>query len=472
MNLHSLRTRLFLIFLGMMILAVIFVAGFARRGTFNELNRLSARNFRRDQTLIAELLEDRLQNNDVAGAQQLAERVQGAYRRPLTLVNEDGVILVDSDQSEVGRVIRADGPRGANGRYFYVLSDNNKVKFTQPDIPAGAFGNSVSRNENRGLFAAAAGQNANEQSFIGSINRFFLSLAAVAVVVAGVGGLALARHILKPVAQLTEAAQEMSKGDLSHRVAVDSKDELGALSQAFNQMAAGLQQQEQLRRNMVSDIAHELRTPLSNIRGYLEALQDGILEADANTINSLHEESLLLNSLIEDLQELSLAEAGQLRLHPDACNMAALVGQAVQSVQLAASEKEIALATSLPDSLPNVRGDGERILQILRNLLRNAVAYTPAGGEIRTTAVIRPHELEISVSDTGRGIAPEHLPHLFDRFYRADKSRNRTTGGTGLGLAITKALVDLQNGRIWVNSTLGEGTTFTFTLPTVAQKTS
>ena len=115
--------------------------------------------------------------------------------------------------------------------------------------------------------------------------------------------------------------------------------------------------------------------------------------------------------------------------------------------------------------MPDVQGDGERILQILRNLLRNGVAYTPHGGEIRTTAVIRPTELEISISDTGQGIDPEHLPHLFDRFYRADKSRNRATGGTGLGLAITKALLELQNGRIWVNSTLGQGTTFTFTLP-------
>ncbi|MEM7115817.1 MAG: ATP-binding protein [Chloroflexota bacterium] len=462
MNLHSLRTRLFLIFLGMMVFAVLLVAIFARRGTFNEFNRLLARNFRRDQALIGELLQDRVQNNDFTGAQRLAESVEDIYRRPLTLVDEDGTILVDSDQDRVGTTWVSSGERRANGRsYHYSLTDDNSVAFTPPDIPAGAFGRS---NDQRGG-NIQAGQNSNEQSFIGTISRFFWVIAATAVFIAGASGLALAQRILKPVTQLNAAAQQMAKGDLSQRVAVSSKDELGELSQSFNQMAAGLQQQEQLRRNMVSDIAHELRTPLSNIRGYLEAVQDGVLEPDTDTINSLHEESLLLNRLIADLQELSLAEAGQLKLYPAACDMAALVNQTVQSVQLSAAEKEIALVVELPDKMPDVQGDGERILQILRNLLRNGVAYTPHGGEIRTTAVIHPTELEISISDTGHGIAPEHLPHLFDRFYRADKSRNRSTGGTGLGLAITKALLELQNGRIWVNSTLGQGTTFTFTLP-------
>lgn len=464
MNLHSLRTRLFLTFLGMMIVAVLFVAAFARRGTFNEFNRLVARNFGRDQALIGEILQDRIEQNDLAGAQRLAESVVDVYRRPLTLVDVNGTVLVDSNPRDVGRTLDNDNrPRG-NGRFYYQLTADNQIDFTPPDIPAGAFG-SQTRNENGRQGNGGINQNANEQTFVGTINRFFWSIAAFAVIVSGIGGLLLAQRILKPVARLNSAAQNMAKGDLSQRVAVTSKDELGSLSQTFNQMAAGLEQQEQLRRNMVSDIAHELRTPLSNIRGYLEAVQDGILEADAETIGSLHEESLLLNRLIADLQELSLAEAGQLRLHPDNCDMSALVEQAVQSVQLTANDKDIALAVDLPAQLPEVAGDGERILQILRNLLRNGVAYTPHGGEIRTTAVIHPTELEISVSDTGHGIAPEHLPHLFDRFYRADKSRNRTTGGTGLGLAIVKALLELQNGRIWVNSTLGEGTTFTFTLP-------
>ncbi|MCA9998754.1 MAG: hypothetical protein KDE56_23480, partial [Anaerolineales bacterium] len=177
----------------------------------------------------------------------------------------------------------------------------------------------------------------------------------------------------------------------------------------------------------------------------------------------------------------SLAEAGQLRLEPHACDISGLVAQAVQSVQLAAAEKGITLAVDLPDNLPEAWADAERVLQILRNLLQNAVAYTPQGGTVTTTAVVAtavvatavvstpaaatPATIEVAIRDTGPGIAAEHLPHLFDRFYRADKSRHRATGGTGLGLAITKALLDLQNGRIWVTSTVGEGSTFTFSLP-------
>lgn len=463
MNHIRLRTRIFLTLLGTMMVAVLLVAGLARRGTENEFNRFLARNFQQDQAVIAQLFEEQLlRQGGVIEAQRLAEMVGRVYGVPVTVVDSDGYVVVASRRGDVGQWVKLEvedeRPYSPHNPIHYRLNSDGHITFTPPAIPDGAF---------RGQGRSPQNPNSdNQQSFIGSINRFFITTALGAVLIAGIAGLWLAQRILQPVQALTLAAHKMAAGDLSQRVNVSGKDELGELSHSFNQMAAGLQQQETLRRNMVSDIAHELRTPLSNIRGYLEAVQDGILEADEVTINSLHEEALLLNHLIADLQELSLAEAGQLRLEPQRCDVGSLVTQAVQSVQLAAAEKGITLAVTLPDALPEAWADSERVLQILRNLLRNAVAYTPAGGKVTTTAVFTPPTtLEIAIHDTGPGIAAEHLPHLFDRFYRADKSRNRATGGTGLGLAITKALLDLQNGRIWVTSTVGEGSTFTFSLP-------
>lgn len=471
-----LRTRIFLTLLGTMILAVLLVSVLARRGTENEFNRFLARNFQRDQAVIAQLLEEQLRQGGVGDAQQLAEMVGEVYHVPVTIVDENGQILVASHPGDVGQVVTLDNqgldnqekrPFSPHDPIQYRLDSNGHIQFTPPEIPAGAF-----RAPGRGFQVGTPStpNSDNQQTFIGSLNRFFWTIALGAVLIAGVAGLWLAQRILQPVQALTVAAHKMAEGDLGQRVNVTNQDELGELSRSFNHMASGLQKQETLRRNMVSDIAHELRTPLSNIRGYLEALQDGILEADEVTINSLHEESLLLNHLIEDLQELSLAEAGQLRLEPHVCDVGSLAAQAVQSVQLAAAEKEITLVLDLPAALPEAWADAERVLQILRNLLQNAVAYTPQGGTVTTTAVCAtspaaPPTIEVAIRHTGPGIAPEHLSHLFDRFYRADKSRNRATGGTGLGLAITKALLDLQNGRIWVTSTLGEGSTFTFSLP-------
>lgn len=457
-----LRTRIFLTLLSTIILAVLLVSVLARRGTENEFNRFLARNFQRDQAVIAQLFEEQLRQGGMENAQRLAEFVGEVYHVPVTIVDSSGQIIVASRRGDVGKPAKVEEgeqrPFSPHNPILYRLNSDGHITFTPPEIPAGAF-----RNQGRGP------QNPNfdnQQSFIGSLNRYFIAIALGAVLIAGIAGLWLAQRILQPVQALTLAAHKMADGDLSQRVNVGSNDELGELSHSFNRMASGLQQQETLRRNMVSDIAHELRTPLSNIRGYLEALQDGILEADEVTINSLHEEALLLNHLIADLQELSLAEAGQLRLEPHRCDMGSLITQAVQSVQLAAAEKGITLAVELPESLTEAWADGERVLQILRNLLQNAVAYTPQGGTVTTAAVAAtPTTVEVAIRDTGPGIAAEHLPHLFDRFYRADKSRNRATGGTGLGLAITKALLDLQNGRIWVTSTVGEGSTFTFSLP-------
>jgi signal transduction histidine kinase len=257
----------------------------------------------------------------------------------------------------------------------------------------------------------------------------------------------------------------MERGDLAQRVPVRGGGELGELARAFNAMAEAVASNEQLRRHMVSDVAHELRTPLTNIRGHLEALCDGVLAPDRETFDSLLEEAGLLTRLVEDLQQLALAEAGQLRLEREPAQVEEIVGRTATAVQAQFTARELRLATDCSPGLPTVDIDAERIGQVLRNLLNNAAAYTPKGGRVAISARHSDGYVEVSVADSGIGIAPEDLPYVFERFYRADRSRARATGGAGLGLAIAKQLVEAHGGRIWVESDLGQGTKFTFTLP-------
>jgi signal transduction histidine kinase len=216
---------------------------------------------------------------------------------------------------------------------------------------------------------------------------------------------------------------------------------------------------------MVADVAHELRTPLSNIRGYLEAIHDGMIKPDAAAIRSLNEETALLSRLVNELQELSLAEAGELKLVYQAEDITDLVKQAVTPWQPQLTAGEISLSLELPDNLPLVTIDWQRVNEVLHNLLKNAVAHTPKGGAINVAAGAKGKWVEVSVSDTGEGIPAEDLPHIFERFYRVDKSRARATGGSGLGLTIAKRLIEAHGGTIAVQSKLGEGSRFSFTLP-------
>ncbi|MDQ3930785.1 MAG: ATP-binding protein, partial [Chloroflexota bacterium] len=306
---------------------------------------------------------------------------------------------------------------------------------------------------------------ANQTGFLNSVNRSLVLAVLVAGSAAILLTLLLSRRILGPVEALTAAARKMETGDLRQRVKVESKDEIGELAHAFNAMADGLARQEQLRRNMVTDVAHELRTPLSNIRGYLEAIKDGVATADGATIESLHEEAILLSRLVDDLQELELAEAGQLRLVRQQVSLVEIIERAVSAAQAILQERGLTLQVDVSTDLPTIHADPDRIGQVLRNLLRNAITHTPHGGEVRVVARLAGGQVEVSVRDTGRGIPSKHLPHIFERFFRADRSRARATGGTGLGLAIVKQLVELHGGRVWAKSTQGEGSTFAFTLP-------
>jgi len=298
-----------------------------------------------------------------------------------------------------------------------------------------------------------------------STSRFLLVGGSLAIAIALLLTFVLSRRITSPIGVLARAARRLGRGDLSQRVQLKGEGEVAALAQAFNSMAADLEHAEQLRRNLVADVAHELRTPLSNIQGYLEAIRDRVIKPDASTIRSLNEEVALLSRLVDELQELSLAEAGELKLVYQAEDITKLVKQAVTPWQPKVAAKEISLSLDLPDNLPPVNIDWQRVNQVLHNLLENAVAYTHKGGTINVAATTQGDWVEVCVSDTGEGIPDEDLPNIFERFYRVDKSRARVTGGSGLGLTIAKRLVEAHGGTITVQSKLGKGSRFSFTLP-------
>jgi signal transduction histidine kinase len=308
----------------------------------------------------------------------------------------------------------------------------------------------------------------SEQVFVTAVTRSLVVGVLVGGGVAVALALAFSRRILLPVAALTAAARRMERGDLSQRVAVHAQDEIGQLAHAFNAMADGLARTEQLRRTMVTDVAHELRTPLTNLRGYLEALRDGVAQPRQKVIDSLYEEALLLNHLVDDLQDLTLAEAGQLSLYRQPADVPALLTAAAQALGPRADLKHISLTVDHVADLPLVDVDPKRIGQVLRNLLANAITYTPEGGSVRLSAEANADAVTIRVHDSGVGIAPAHLPNVFERFYRVDPSRARATGGAGIGLAIVKRLTEAHGGTVAVQSAPNRGSTFSFTIP-VAQ---
>jgi len=304
-----------------------------------------------------------------------------------------------------------------------------------------------------------------ELAFLGQVSRTIVPVGILACVIAIVLGLFLTWHLTGPVRKLTSAAEGIAGGDLSQRVDIKSKDELGQLGQAFNHMAESLSQAEKLRRNMVADIAHELRTPLTVMRGHLEAILDGVFQPTEKNIASIHKETVLLSRLVNDLQELAMAEAGQLRIEREPTDLASLVERTVSSVSPRGEKDDVRLVTDLPADLPLVNVDSQRIAQVLFNLLDNALRYTPAGGTITVKARRMDEVVQVDVMDQGPGLDPDELPLIFERFHRSDKARSRSTGGAGLGLAIVKQLVEAHGGEVWAESEASAGATFSFTVP-------
>jgi two-component system, OmpR family, sensor histidine kinase BaeS len=316
--------------------------------------------------------------------------------------------------------------------------------------------------------ALMVGTSLRNDSLMGGVTRAVL----VAGLTAGVVGLLLAmllvRQITRPLSSLNRASSRIAGGDLSVRVPVQGKDEVGELAVTFNQMADSLETQEQLRRNLMADIAHELRTPLTGIQGTVEALQDGIFPVTPENLEAVHEQVMLLNRLVEDLRTLANAEAGQLVLDRQPLNLVDLCQRQVMAFQSRADAAQIDLTLQLDNGPVTVWGDEQRLGQVLNNLLDNALRHTPPGGSVQVQLAVPNGAVHLAVVDNGEGIDVATLPLLFDRFYRADPSRTRGSGGTGLGLAITRQLVQAHGGRIWAESPpIGQagGSVFRIELP-------
>lgn len=291
-----------------------------------------------------------------------------------------------------------------------------------------------------------------------------LAAAGGVAALAVAGSVLLSRRVLRPIRALTTASRRLGAGDLRERVPVAGRDELAGLANSFNRMGDSLQQGEERQRRLVADVAHELRTPLANVRGYLEALRDGVVTPDRNLFSSLYEEAVLQQRVVDDLQELALAEAGSLVYHRRLVDLGELLESSRASQQAAADSAGVELLVTA-DPQVVVYGDEDRLRQALGNLISNALRTTPAGGRVDLAATRTGSGAVVSVTDTGAGIAPEHLPHVFDRFWRADAARGRGTGGSGLGLAIVRQIVTDHDGTVEVASEVGSYTTFTIRLP-------
>lgn len=373
--------------------------------------------------------------------QAIQEEVTG---RSLLLTAPDGRVIASSDGQQKGRRL----PREA-------LSEGVPITVNDRKVGILLIGPVVDNFSPR------------EAEFLQAVQHLLMFVGLIGLVIAVVTGLILRRQLLAPLRALTRAAQGIRAGRLEQQVHVPGlgQDELGELARTFNDMAAHLKRSEEIRRNMITDISHELRTPLAALQCNLEAMLAGVEDPQKQNLEALYNQTLLLGRLVEDLRELQLAESGELPLKKASMDLSGVLRRIAQIVRPQLVERGIEFVLEVPEALPPVEVDGERIEQVIYNLLSNAQRYTPTGGRVRLAARPQDGHLALLVSDTGCGVPPEELPFIFDRFYRADRSRSRATGGAGLGLAIAKQLVTAHHGSIEAKSQHGSGTTFEVLLP-------
>jgi signal transduction histidine kinase len=275
----------------------------------------------------------------------------------------------------------------------------------------------------------------------------------------------LARGMTQPLRDMAKASQQMERGDYRQRVVTASRDEVGQLAVAFNRMSSEFESLERVRRDLVANVSHELKTPISALHAHLENLLDGVERSEPETIQVMLAQSERLGRLVDQLLELSRLESGDVPLHRENVPLRPLVSRVLSEIEVTRHRHDVELAQEVPDDVPTVFADAERVHQVLFNLLDNAVRFTPPGGRICVSASGHNGSVDITVRDTGPGIAAEHLPRVFERFYRVDTARSRDEGGTGIGLAIARSVVEAHGGRIWAESEPGKGSTFTFELP-------
>ncbi len=362
---------------------------------------------------------------------------------PITLVDQGGVVLVSGPGQHMGDMLsraqlESSAPIEVDGEIVGYLS-------MKPDFFV----------ETRA-----------SQVFLERVNTILLIVAIGSSMVALVLGAILARTLTRPLKELTKATEAVAQGDLDQQVPVRSNDELGELAKSFNQMNANLARSRDLRRQMTADVAHELRTPLSVILGHTEAMKDGVMEPNQESFDIIHDETLRLSVLVEDLRTLSLAEAGELQLNLSPLSPEQLLNDVRAAYSPIANQRGISIEVETSPGLPEVNVDPDRMPQVLGNLVDNALRYTPEGGNVTLTAEYIPMGVALSVKDSGDGVDEEEIAHLFDRFYRGEKSRQRDEGGSGLGLAIAKSIVEEHGGSIKAERLEESGLVIVIELPT------
>jgi len=448
------RLKLFLSFVLIVFVSVVLVAWIARQGAIGEVRAFMYRGgMSGGEGLTGELENYYQQHGSWEGVETLLQspghgqgmmgQGNGTMGQRLRIADSSGLIVADSTSaSPSGEMTRAEQDSAialqVDGELVGYLLAEGGMGFNRQD----------------------------EQFLVSRLNRAALIAGLVATAVALFLAFFLAYRLLRPVRDLTSAAQNLAMGDLSQRVPVRGDDELAQLGRDFNQMADALQQAGEVRRAMTADIAHELRTPLAVQRASLEALQDGVYELTPENLQPILGQNLLLSRLVDDLRTLALADAGQLTLERVDADLPTLVGRVVERFQPQAAAHQVALSyTSPPAAFPALQLDPLRIEQILNNLLSNALRHTPAGGQVTLMLVPAGRSARLELHDSGPGIPEDALPHVFERFYRADRSRARTEGGSGLGLAIARQLARAHGGDLTAANAPQGGAVFTLTLP-------
>lgn len=317
------------------------------------------------------------------------------------------------------------------------------------------------RVEGGGFLGAVTGT----ARFVRSVWWQFLAAGAIAAIIALGLARILARGLTQPLRDMAQAASRMARGDYAQKVPVRTRDEVGRLAEAFNRMAGEMEGLERLRRDLVANVSHELKTPISALRARLENLMDGVEDPNPALLAVMVQQAERLSRLVDQLLDLSRLESGDVPMQVEPVRLGPLVERVVSEVEVARAGRGIAVHNEVGADLPPVPADRERIHQVLFNLLDNALRFTPPGGSVTVRAVRQNGSCEVSVEDTGPGIGKEHIPLLFERFYRVDPSRSRDDGGTGIGLAIARSVVEAHGGRIWAESAPGKGARFRFVLP-------
>jgi signal transduction histidine kinase len=434
------------------LVAVLLVSALAGGLIFRTYRQLALQETNRQARLVAErlrgpLAEIYLANRGWGGlADRLGERLVAnpQFEGRVLLTDADERVVFDSAGELEGRIL--------------------PLRFRSAGVPVNA------RGERVGSIAVIPSDDqrqANERQFVRALFGIVLIGSLTAMVGALIAAALVAGRLSRPVQSLTLAARRIAAGQTHAPIAPPADPELAELAGAFNSMATELERQEALRREMIADIAHELRTPLSVVRLQVESMEDGIVPAEPRTLAALGAEIDLLGRLIDDLRLLSLADAGQLSLALDAVDPRAALEHVAGSAAMQAQQRGIVLRVLPGAPLPAVRADPQRLAQILGNLLENALRYTPVGGSVSLSAELTsaPDMVCFTVQDTGPGMSPEETARIFERFYRADRARTRETGGSGLGLAIVQRLAVAQGGSVSVVSAVGRGSSFRVFLP-------